>query len=404
MNNILTIIPVRNEEATIDRVIFSLQTYGLTKIRVVDNGSSDRSATLARQAGAEVLFEPIPGYGRACYCGLQNLPAEIDWILFCDGDGSDDFTCLPEFFRLRDRYDLILGDRRSTPQGKSAMTPVQNFGNGLASWLIGLGWGHWYKDLGPLRLIRRSALAKIEMQDRGMGWTVEMQVRAVEEKLRIVEIPVIYHPRQGGKSKISGTVSGSIKAGIVILSTLGKFYGPHLKRIVQAEIEKREKLWQWLSGILLLLGTISILPHGDFRQPEAVPQFWSGIAVMSGGFILSWLLHSVTFCCFWSIAILTRSTLYAWNPLVIYSFAGGAHYDSWFILPLVAAWFLFDLRQEEHNGKIFNWLGSSVLLGVATAVKWISLPILGFVTWQAWRKAGFSLSQVRNYGKTGLLI
>ena len=298
MNNILTIIPVRNEEATIALVILSLQTYGLKHIRVIDNGSSDRSATLARQAGAEVLFEPIPGYGRACYCGLQNLPAEIDWILFCDGDGSDDLTCLPEFFRLRDRYDLILGDRRSTPQGKSAMTPVQNFGNTLASWLIALGWGHWYKDLGPLRLIRRSALAKIVMQDRGMGWTVEMQVRAVEEKLRIVEIPVSYHPRQGGKSKISGTVSGSIQAGIVILSTLGKFYGHHLKRKVQVEIEKRAEFWQWLSGILLLLGAIFILPHGDFRQPEAVPQFWSGIAVMGGGFVLSWLLRSVNFWCF----------------------------------------------------------------------------------------------------------
>ena len=233
MNNILTIIPVRNEETTIAQVISSLQMYGLNKIRVVDNGSSDRSATRAREAGAEVLFEPIPGYGRACYCGLQNLPAEIDWILFCDGDGSDDFTCLPEFFRLGDRYDLIIGDRRSTAEGKAAMTPVQNFGNGLASWLIGWGWGYWYNDLGPLRLIRRSALAKIEMTDRGFGWTVEMQVRAIEEKLSIVEIPVIYHPRQGGKSKISGTISGSIQAGTIILGTLGKLYWHRFKRMVK---------------------------------------------------------------------------------------------------------------------------------------------------------------------------
>ncbi len=233
MNNILTIIPVRNEETTIAQVISSLQMYGLNKIRVVDNGSSDRSATCAREAGAEVLFEPIPGYGRACYCGLQNLPAEIDWILFCDGDGSDDFTCLPEFFRLGDRYDLIIGDRRSTPEGKAAMTPVQNFGNSLASCLIGWGWGYWYNDLGPLRLIRRSALAKIEMTDRGFGWTVEMQVRAIEEQLSIVEIPVIYHPRQGGKSKISGTISGSIQAGTIILGTLGKLYWHRFKRMVK---------------------------------------------------------------------------------------------------------------------------------------------------------------------------
>lgn len=224
MNNILTIIPVRNEEATIGQVITSLQAYGLKHIRVVDNGSSDRSKMEAQKAGAEVLFEPIAGYGRACYCGLQNIPAAIDWILFCDGDGSDDFSCLPEFFIHSDRYDLIIGDRRSSQQGKAAMTPVQNFGNSLASLLIGWGWGHWYADLGPLRLIRLSALEKIQMQDRGFGWTVEMQVRAVEEQLRIVEIPVIYHPRQGGKSKISGTILGSIQAGIIILTTLGKLY------------------------------------------------------------------------------------------------------------------------------------------------------------------------------------
>ena len=224
MNNILTLIPVRNEETTIERVIISLQSYGLKHIRVVDNGSSDRSALKAQKAGAEVLFEPIAGYGRACYRGLQDIPPPIDWILFCDGDGSDDLSCLPEFFSLCDRYDLIIGDRRSTEQDKAAMTPVQNFGNGLASRLIGLGWGHWYKDLGPLRLIRRSALAKIQMQDRGMGWTVEMQVRAIEEQLRIIEIPVTYHPRQGGKSKISGTINGSIQAGTVILTTIGKLY------------------------------------------------------------------------------------------------------------------------------------------------------------------------------------
>ena len=246
LNNILTIIPVRNEEATIAEVIYSLQGYGLNQIRVVDNGSSDRSAIQAQKAGAEVVFEPIPGYGRACWQGLQDLPVEIDWILFCDGDGSDDFSCLPEFFSLRDRYDLIIGDRRATKPGKAAMTPVQNFGNGLAGFLIGLGWGYWYQDLGPLRLIRRSSLEKIQMEDRGFGWTVEMQVRAIEKKLRVCEIPVTYRPRQGGRSKISGTISGSIKAGSIILSTLGKFYLRRLKqkidRVVSRKLIKGEKI------------------------------------------------------------------------------------------------------------------------------------------------------------------
>ena len=313
LNNILTIIPVRNEEATIAKVIKSLQAYGLNQIRVVDNGSNDRSAIRAREVGAEVVSESIPGYGRACWRGLQEIPPGIDWILFCDGDGSDDLSCLPEFFSLRDRYDLIIGDRRSTKQGKAAMTPVQNFGNGLASYLIGLGWGHWYHDLGPLRLIRRSALEQIQMEDRGFGWTVEMQVRAIEEKLRICEIPVTYRPRQGGKSKISGTISGSIQAGSIILSTLGKLYLRRLKQIVKVG-ETKVQFWQWLSGVLLVVGAIFIIPHGDFSQPEAVPQFWLGIAVMSGGFILAWTLRSVTIWWFWLITILTRLLLLPMDP------------------------------------------------------------------------------------------
>lgn len=224
LDDVLVIIPVRNEEATIAKVIKDLQDFGLTKIRVVDNGSSDRSEEVATKAGAEVLSESKPGYGQACWQGLQNIPPEIEWILFCDGDGSDDLSCLGSFFSLRSQYDLILGDRRATPQGKAVMTPVQHFGNGLAGWLINLGWGYKYHDLGPLRLIRKSSLSQIAMKDRGFGWTVEMQVRAVEEGLKILEIPVNYRPRQGGKSKISGTISGSIQAGTIILSTLGKLY------------------------------------------------------------------------------------------------------------------------------------------------------------------------------------
>ena len=224
LDNILVIIPVRNEESTIATVIQSLQTLGLNQIRVVDNGSTDASAHQAQAAGAEVIFEPIPGYGRACGRGLQQLPPEIEWILFCDGDGSDDLSKLPEFFAQRDNCELIIGDRSATLAGRKAMTPVQKFGNRLASLLINWGWGYQYHDLGPLRLISRSGLEKIQMQDRGMGWTVEMQVRAVECDLRICELPVSYRLRQGGKSKISGTVTGSIKAGMVILSTIASLF------------------------------------------------------------------------------------------------------------------------------------------------------------------------------------
>lgn len=469
LNQVLVIIPVLNEAATISTVIQSLQQFGLTQIRVVDNGSTDDSVTLAKQAGAEVVIEPIAGYGRACWKGLQHLPPHIEWILFCDGDGSDDLSELPQFLTATTDADLILGNRRATSAGRAAMTPVQNFGNGLATLLINFGWGYRYQDLGPLRLIKRSALEAIKMQDRGFGWTVEMQARAIELGLKICEIPVNYRRRQGGRSKISGTLSGSVQAGTIILTTLGKLY---LQRLWGKQ--KLEFSLKWLSSFLLLLGCIWIIPYGDFRQVEAVPQFLVGIAIMSVGFVLSWGIQNIRGIGFWAITILTRilllpmypgddvwrylwegyiqtlgfspydlapnapelipyhtpfwslinnietsaiyppitqfgfralaaiapsvllfklaffladlgvcwllskkfgyskTLLYAWNPLIIYSFAGGAHYDSWFILPLVAGWLICSQRQ---------WSWSATLIGISIAIKWMSLPILGFLAW-----------------------
>lgn len=225
LDSTLVIIPVLNEAATLGSVLQALHDYGFRQIRVVDNGSTDCSAAIALQAGAAVLHEPIPGYGRACWYGMQHLPPHIQWILFCDGDGSDDLSQLPQFLVLSDRADLVLGNRAATARGRAALTPVQRFGNRLATTLIWLGWGYHYRDLGPLRLIRRSALERLQMRDRGFGWTVEMQVRAIECGLRIWELPVDYHVRRGGQSKISGTVWGSLQAGVVILSTLARLYG-----------------------------------------------------------------------------------------------------------------------------------------------------------------------------------
>jgi glycosyltransferase involved in cell wall biosynthesis len=228
IDDILVIIPVLNEEDTIVQVIDALHNQGLMNVRVVDNGSSDRSKVQALSVGAEVIDEPRSGYGQACWQGLQSMSPEIEWILFCDGDGSDDFSTLPQWFKQRDRYDFILGDRTATAAGRAILTPIQRFGNRLATTFIRWGWGYRYRDLGPLRFIRRSALAQIQMQDRGFGWTLEMQVRAVELGLRICEYPVGYAPRQGGRSKISGTLRGSVQAGTIILSTLGRLYGRRL--------------------------------------------------------------------------------------------------------------------------------------------------------------------------------
>ena len=495
LDNILVIIPVRNEESTIATVIQSLQTLGLNQIRVVDNNSIDASATQARAAGAEVIFEPIPGYGRACWRGLQQLPPEIEWILFCDGDGSDDLRHLPEFFAQRDNFELIIGDRNATLAGRTAMTPVQKFGNRLASLLINWGWGYQYHDLGPLRLIRRCALEKMQMQDRGMGWTVEMQVKAVECDLRISELPVNYCLRQGGKSKISGTVTGSIKAGMVILGTIASLF---LRRQLHQKKNNFSPLLS-CSSLLIILGAVATLPYGDFRGSGTVAHFWVGITIMSVGFALSWRLNSIPGTWFWGVVLLARlllvgmypgddiwrylwegyiqtegfspyhfppdaveleayrtlwwsqinhphvsaiyppiaqlgfrtlaaitpnvtvfkssfvladllvcwllarivgekkATLYGWNPLVIYSFAGAAHYDSWFILPLVAAWIVFD-----YGRPYWRWFASVLLVGVSIAIKWISLPILGFLAWRAFR--GVNLKLVTRRGAVLALL
>jgi hypothetical protein len=128
--------------------------------------------------------------------------------------------------------DFVLGDRTQNPASRGAMTTAQRFGNALATTLIRWGWGHRYADLGPLRLIRRSALEQIAMRDRGFGWTVEMQVRAVEIGLRIREVQVRYRPRQGGVSKISGTIKGTLRAGAVIITTIGRlFFGKSIRRM-----------------------------------------------------------------------------------------------------------------------------------------------------------------------------
>ena len=246
LSSICVIIPVRNEEESIPDVIRALRSHGLCSIRVVDNGSRDRSAQRARETGAEVIWEPIPGYGQACWTGLQNLPASVEWVLFCDGDGSDDPDDIPALLDLilqeQLTPDFVVGDRRATPSGQAAMTPIQNFGNALASTLIHWGWGMKYHDLGPLRLIRRSALDAIQMRDRGFGWTVEMQIRAVELGLTIQELPVNYRPRQGGRSKISGTIRGSIQAGTIILKTVGQLY---LKRFFKGQRGKRSSAHQF---------------------------------------------------------------------------------------------------------------------------------------------------------------
>ena len=224
MEAIQVVIPARDERQTIGHVIGQLRHQGFERIRVVDNGSRDDTAAIARQLGAEVLSEPRPGYGRACWRGCHQLDPGVDWLLFCDGDGGDPIEELPRFLELLNDHDLLLGDRTATAAGRATLTPLQQGGNRLATTLIGLGWGFRYRDMGPLRLVRREAFEAMNLRDRGYGWTLEMQVRAIELGLRIREIPICHRQRLAGASKISGRWGASVRAGSVILSTLGRLW------------------------------------------------------------------------------------------------------------------------------------------------------------------------------------
>ena len=217
------IIPAFNEESSIGLVLDHLPKVQLHEIIVVDNGSTDDTARVATEAGARVVEEPRRGYGSACLKGISELD-ETDVVVFLDGDYSDtpeEITLLLEPVLSR-KKDFVLGTRMILPESRAALLPQARYGNRLAVFLMRLFFGARYTDLGPFRVIRRDCLEKIGMQDTDFGWTVEMQIKAVQHKLRIQEIPVHYRERVG-VSKITGTFSGTIKAGVKIIYTIFKY-------------------------------------------------------------------------------------------------------------------------------------------------------------------------------------
>lgn len=226
----LVIVPVHNEEECVGNLVTRLKQFGFPHIRVVDNASTDASVQMASEAGAEVVSHPERGYGLACWLGGLRVPEHIDWLLYCNADASDDFELYREFADLAPGHDLLLG-ARTHPEDRQNLSAPQRFGNWLAPSLIHLFWRHRFADLGPQRAIRVSAYERLDMHDRGFGWTVEMQVRAVEEGLRIAEIPARCFARPAGKSKISGNLRGSFFAGIVILQTIGTLAWRRFRRL-----------------------------------------------------------------------------------------------------------------------------------------------------------------------------
>ncbi len=219
-------MPARDEGPSLGRLLPLLGGHGLGQIVVADNGSVDGTAEVAARLGAAVVREGRLGYGAACAAGLTALADEIEIVVFLDADLADDPDRLPALVAPIEagQADLVIGVRPAGLRRRGAMTPPQAFGNRLATELIRVLWGHRYTDLGPFRAIRRRSLESLAMADRRFGWTVEMQVRALQVGLRVAEVEVPYRRRLLGSSKISGTVLGVARAGASILHTIGRLW------------------------------------------------------------------------------------------------------------------------------------------------------------------------------------
>ncbi|HEX4629969.1 MAG TPA: glycosyltransferase family 2 protein [Chthoniobacterales bacterium] len=220
---ISVIIPALNEEEPIAAVVRDCLTTGLPgEVIVVDNGSTDRTSDRAAAAGAKVVLEPMPGYGRACAAGVRALSADCDLVVFLDGDGSD----CPEFMQelvepiQRGEQDFVIGSRTRGKREAGSMNFQQVFAGRVAGWLLGLLYGVRYTDMCPFRAIRRDTLEKLGMKEVTYGWNLEMQMRAARSRLRILEVPVNHRCRTGGESKVSGTLRGTFVAGTRIVATL----------------------------------------------------------------------------------------------------------------------------------------------------------------------------------------
>lgn len=217
------VIPALNEEHAIGRVIADIPNW-VDQIIVADNASTDRTAEAASRAGAIVINEPERGYGAACQKGISTL-RDVDIVVFIDGDYSDipsEIGLVVEPIVSR-RADLVIGSRVLGIAERGALTPQQVFGNWLACWLIRKIYSVAFTDLGPFRAIRMASLRDLHMQDRNYGWTVEMQIKAARFGLSVIEVPVSYR-RRIGVSKISGTLRGSVLAGVTILSVIARSY------------------------------------------------------------------------------------------------------------------------------------------------------------------------------------
>jgi len=226
MKNIKVVIPAFNEQEAIVKVLEEIPDI-VSEVIVVDNNSTDLTAINSKNAGATVLFEQKKGYGYACLKGLdyiKNQEIKPDIIVFLDGDYSDYPKELLKIIDpiINDNVDLVIGARVKELREMGSMTPQQVFGNWLACFLMKLFFKAKFTDLGPFRAIKYDKLLELSMQDKTYGWTVEMQLKALKKDFSYIEIPVRYKNRIG-VSKVSGTVKGTVMAGIKIIGWIFKY-------------------------------------------------------------------------------------------------------------------------------------------------------------------------------------
>lgn len=214
------VIPALNEETAIGRVLADIPCW-VDHIVVADNGSTDATRAVAEAAGATVVLEPVRGYGAACQAGIAALGRTADIIVFIDGDYSDHGGELGLLIDpiLAGAAQFVIGSRVLGQREAGALSPQQRAGNWLACHLISVLFGARFSDLGPFRAIEADALRRLSMRDMAFGWTVEMQIKAARAKLAMCEVPVSYRARIG-VSKISGTLSGAVRAGATILGVI----------------------------------------------------------------------------------------------------------------------------------------------------------------------------------------
>jgi glycosyltransferase involved in cell wall biosynthesis len=224
---VCAITPALNEEEAIGLVLRDLPRSIVAEVFVVDNGSRDETAARATVAGATVVREPRRGYGSACLAGIARLPADCDVVVFLDADHSNHAEEVVDLLApiRAGRAELVIGSRVLGRAEPGALLPQARFGNRLACFLMRLlfqSGGVRFTDLGPFRAITKQALDRIAMEDVNFGWTVEMQVKALRHGLKVAEVPVSYRRRKG-VSKITGTVSGTVRAGAKILWTIFRY-------------------------------------------------------------------------------------------------------------------------------------------------------------------------------------